>query len=185
MNCLRTVALLLLPALPLTAQTPAFTLFGQGCNPAGTAIEAQRWDPGTAAWVPSPPRIGRPFGVRVPRQAGELVPLCILGRSNIVFMGQPLPLTVFFRQRLYPVTYQPEYGPCLLVGPDLVVPGSGQASYWTFSAPLPPDPSLVGLSLFMQWALYYRQSFTMPNRPPLLAEEGIRWSRGARMTFGI
>ena len=151
----------------------------------GLACEAKRWDARRAAWVPCLPRLGRVFGVRAPRQSGELASLCLLGRTDRLFLGRPLPLTVFFRRRHYPVARRPEYGPCLLVAAQVVLPGTGRGPWWSFAAPRPRDPARVGLPLFLQWALPCRQSLTMPGRPPLLREEGIRWSAGGRLVIGL
>lgn len=178
-------------AAPLAAQTATFAEYGQSCSPAGPIrIAPDRWDPAASAWLPTVPKMGEAFGATAPYAQNDVVALLILGGSDRAWMGLPLPLTVFSRQRLYPVTHMPEYGPCLLAAAQVVLPAplhppGGKDPRWALEFPIPRDPALFGLPFFVQWAVFYR-SWLNPNPPwpGILMEEGFRWSTGGKGVIG-
>jgi len=177
---------------PLLAQTAVYSDYGQGCPAAGgIKVTPDRWDPAKAAWVATLPRMGELFGATAPSAANDVFALLLLGGSDSRWMGLPLPLTVYWRQKIYPVTHMPEFGPCLLAAPQVAVPaalntGGGKDPRWALEFPVPRDPALMGVALYIQWAVFYQSWLNpQPPWPGILMEEGFRWSSGGKAVVGV
>ena len=152
--------LLLFPTLSVPAQTPAWSTYGTGCAQwiAPDQILNQRLDPVTSKIIWNLPRIGGEFGVMINRQFSvgiyDCASLLFIGPSNTRYLGLKLPLTV-------PLDIQGRnWGPCLLTAIQAVLPGRRfcyGSGCWELSLPIPNDTALLGVSVYMQWAVLYEK----------------------------
>jgi hypothetical protein len=173
-----TLAALLLPATT-AAQTARWSTYGQGCAQSITpdTILNQRLDSVSKKLVVNLPQIGTEFGVMILRNSTQSIydhrSLLFVGISNTRWQNQKLPLNV-------PLDiYGNRWGPCVLTSIEAALPGRRfcfGSGCWEYSFRIPNNTTLIGASVYMQWAVLYDQ----PGKSGPL----IRYSNGGHALVG-